>query len=40
MKKKIIIAIVAAIPLLMVCSGCGNKNKQPTIEEQIARKNI
>lgn len=37
MKKKIIIAIVAAIPLLMVCSGCGNKNKQPTIEEQIAR---
>ena len=24
MKKKLIIAIIAAIPLLMVCSGCNN----------------
>lgn len=37
MKKKLIIAIVAAIPLLMVLGGCSNKKKQPTIEEQIAR---
>lgn len=37
MKKKLIIAIIAAFPLLMVCGGCGNKKKQPSIEEQIAR---
>lgn len=35
MKKKLIIAIVAAIPLLMMFGGCSNK--KPTMEEQNAR---
>lgn len=35
MKKKFIVAIVAAIPLMMVCGGCGNK--KPTMEEQNER---